>query len=485
MSVLVRPETGSSSGSEATGAPTSEVPGSAATRSGRAWWVWLVVVGLVGLGIRLGTVFGRPHRVPGGDAYYYHHAANLLVAGKGFIDPWRYYIHSAHHHVQTASWPPLFVFILAATSLVGFKSFFAHRVWCCAIGAAAVVATGVAGRRIAGRRVGLIAAFVVAIYPNIWMSDELALSECLTPLLIAVILLAAYRFWARPRWTSATVLGVVLGASVLARDELALLVPFILIPLALLARLPWRRRLAFAGVGTLAALVVVAPWVGYNMSRFEKPVYISNGLGVTLASANCDTTWSGRFEGYWSLTCALAAPVNPNADESVRESQARSYALHYIHKHEGRLLPVELARLGRAFGAFHPMWQVRLDAFIETRPYHWAVVGLGMYYALAALAVGGTVILRRRRVPVFPLWAVGLDVVASVLVTFGQTRYRTPFEVCLALLAAVQLEWLWALVRQRLPGTSSALRLAPTPVPVSARAQVAARAGVPTSPTGP
>ncbi len=126
-----------------------------------------------------------------------------------------------------------------------------------------------------------------------------------------------------------------------------------------------------------------------------------------------------------------------------RPARPSRYALHYIRAHESRLWRVELARLGRAFGAFHPVSQVQLDYYVETRPYHWALVGLGMYYALFALSLGGTVVLRRRRVPVFPLWAVGLDVVATVLVSFGNTRYRTPFEVTLALLAAVQLDALW------------------------------------------
>ena len=84
---------------------------------------------------------------------------------------------------------------------------------------------------------------------------------------------------------------------------------------------------------------------------------------------------------------------------------------------------------------------------METRPYHWALMGLGMYYILLALSVGGTVVLRRRRVPVFVLWAVGIDVLVSVVLSFGQTRYRTPFEVSLALLGAVSLDWLWSTLR--------------------------------------
>jgi 4-amino-4-deoxy-L-arabinose transferase-like glycosyltransferase len=428
----------------------------------------------MGFGIRLGTVLGRPDRMPGGDAYYFHHAANLLVEGHGFIDPWHYSL-TPPQIIQTADWPPLFVFVLAMTSVVGLKTFFAHRVWCCVIGAAAITVCGLTGREIAGRRAGLIAAFLVAVYPNIWMSDELALSETLTPLLVALVLLFAYRFWKQPGVRSALVLGGVFGLAALGRDELALLIPLILIPMALLARLRWRRRVALAGLGTLAALMVVAPWVGYNMSRFEKPTFISSGLGITLASANCDETWSGSFEGYWSLQCSLRTPLNPHADKSVQSAEAQTSALHYIRTHEHRLLRVELARLGRAFGAFHPLQQVWIDYYVETRPYHWALVGLGMYYALFALAIGGAVVLYRRRVPVFPLWALGLDVVAIVLVSFGQTRYRTAFEVSLVLLAAVQLDWLWDRLRHAPPPADlvhGRPRRAPSPAavaPASAR----------------
>jgi hypothetical protein len=46
-------------------------------------------------------------------------------------------------------------------------------------------------------------------------------------------------------------------------------------------------------------------------------------------------------------------------------------------------------------------------------------------------------------VPVFPLWALGVAVVATVLISFGNTRYRTPFEVALALLAAIWLDAAW------------------------------------------
>jgi 4-amino-4-deoxy-L-arabinose transferase-like glycosyltransferase len=399
------------------------------------WWVWLGLWTVVGLGIRLATVYSQPDKVAGGDAYYYHYAANLLVSGHGFINPYLYYPHAEHHMVQSASFPPLFIFLVAIPSAAGLKSFLAERVWCCILGAGAIVVCGYAGREIGGRRVGLIAAFLVAVYPNIWMTDELALSETIAPLLVAGVLWCTYRFWRQPTTARAIVLAVVIGVAMLLARALS-----------------WKRRLATVGIGLVTVALVVAPWVGFNLSRFQKPVFISSGLGVTLASADCATTYSGQFEGYWSMPCALAYARSPsvdvNADDSVESSELQHLALDYVRAHENRLVPVTLAKEGRAFGFFHPMQQVYLDSYVETRPYHWAVTGLVVYYVLLALSVGGTVILRRRRIPSFPLWAIGLDVVCSVALTFGQTRYRTTFEISLVLLAAVQLEWLWSRLRR-------------------------------------
>ena len=423
--------------------------------SARAWWPWLGLWTAVGLGIRVTSLFGpgRSNRAPGGDSSYFHNAANLLVAGKGFVNPFVYYSSPVHHQVQTAAWPPLFVLVLAIPSLIGLKSFFAARLWCCIIGAGGVVLCGYAGREMAGRRVGLIAAGLVAVYPNLWMSDELGLSEALSPVLVALVLWMAYRFWRRPTTWTVVALSASVGVAALARDELALLTVFLVAPMVLMASaLRWRRRLGLLAVGALTVVLVAGPWVGYNLSRFEDPVFISSGFGVTLASANCPELYRGPYEGYWSLECAVLAKDNaftPGADESVQSAEAQTYALRIIRSHRSRILPVEMARLGRAFGAFHPLEQVRLDSTVETRPYHWALVGLGMYYALLALSVGGVVVLVRRRIPVLPLVAVGLDVVVSVALTFGQTRYRSTFEIALVLAAAVQLDWFWSRLGRR------------------------------------
>ena len=330
----------------------------------------------------------------------------------------------------------------------GLKSFLAERIWLCVIGAAAVVLAGITGRELGGRRVGLIAAFLMAVYPNIWMSDELGMSEALAPVLILAVLYFTYRFWKQPTLRSAIWLGVIFGIAILGRDELTLLVILVLVPITLLARtLSWKQRFGLLGASVAMIVLITGPWIGYNMSRFKDPVFISTGLGVTLASSDCNTTFFGRTEGYWSAACAEAGTktsyFNAKADESVQGAEEQRYALDYLRAHKNRLIPVTLAKLGRGFGFFHPLDQIQFDAFIETRPIGWSRLGLGMYYVFLALSIPATVLLRKRKIPSFPLWAVGVDVAASMALTFGNTRYRTTFECCLVLFAAISLEWVW------------------------------------------
>lgn len=415
--------------------------------STRRWWTWVGVWSALGLAIRLAVVFSTASKQPVGDAFFYHYEANLIAAGKGFINPFLYFEHIPHEVVKTASFPPGFVFVLTAASLVGFKSFLAQRIWCCIVGAAGIAVCAAVGRDISGRRAGLIAAFLVAVYPNIWMSDPLALSETLSPVIVAVVLLFAYRFWRNPSLRGGFWLGLCIGAAALARDELALLGLFVLVPAAIGAhRLAPSARLKAFAAGCAGFIVVVGPWVGYNMSRFTDPVFVSTGFGVTLASANCASTWSGPYEGYWSMPCALAVPVNPHVDESVQGSTDQAYAMRFIQAHLGRFPVVAAARIGRTFGLYRPIQQIQLDSAIEKRPYHWALVGLFMYYAMLGLSVVGVVLMRRRSVPVYPLVAVGLTVVVAVVISFGQTRFRSTFEISLVLWSAVALEAAWARV---------------------------------------
>ena len=70
----------------------------------------------------------------------------------------------------------------------------------------------------------------------------------------------------------------------------------------------------------------------------------------------------------------------------------------------------------------------------------WA--GLYSFWALALLSVAGAVVLRRRAnaPPLYPLLAPIAVVIATVLITYASTRFRTTAEPAFAVLAAIAIE---------------------------------------------
>lgn len=397
-------------------------------------WVWaLVAIGLVGLGIRVGYVVGW-HDLDsvGGDAYYYHHGANLLADGEGFVHPFAW---DDGVRIAGADHPPGYVAVLAVPSLVGLDSIRAHQLTSCVIGAGTILLIGLVGRRIAGRRAGLIAAGFAAVYPNMWLNDGALMSETLALFLGVAVILAAYRAWDQPTVQRFAVLGLSIGLASLARAEAVMLLGLLLVPLGLWVPhlAGWRERTGRAFIAAAVAIAVMAPWVAANLVRFEHPATLSTQMGPTLDVANCDETYHGPALGAWSFGCATEIQSD---DRSVLDKVTREEAIDYISDNRDRLPAVLSARFGRTWGLYSPLQQLDLDHFSENRPLPAARVGLAMYYLAVAASVVGVVALRRRGVPSFPITVWLINVAITVVVFYGSTRFRAPAEPALVLLAA-------------------------------------------------
>jgi Dolichyl-phosphate-mannose-protein mannosyltransferase len=404
----------------------------------RRWLVWLGLIAVAGLALRIAYVLiTKNPRAVGGDSFYYHHGANLLVEGRGFPDPIE--LLQRHNEVPGAAHPPGYIVALAIPSLFRLDTFLVHQIWSCIIGAGTVFLVGITGRELAGPRVGLIAALTAAVYPNVWFYDSVVMSETLILFTTTLTILLAYRFAKRRSIGYAIGLGVSVGAAALTRAESILLVPLLLVPLALWLRdVDLRRRLRLLAVATGATLATTAPWVAYNLVRFEHPVFLSSNLELTLLSANCDDTYSGPFLGFWSLKCGTQF-VPPKGDASVQARFYRDKVRDYVSDHKSRVPVVVLAREGRTWGFFNVNQQITIDQ-IEDKELNTSRIALGMYYALVAFSVVGVVALRRRRVPLTPLLAVLGAVALTVGFVYGTTRFRAPAEVSLVLLGSVGVD---------------------------------------------
>ena len=141
----------------------------------RRWWLWLGLIAAAGLALRIAYVLiTKNPRAVGGDSFYYHYGANLLVEGRGFPDPIQ--LLQFHRETPGAAHPPGYILALAIPSLFRLDTFLAHQIWSCIIGGATVMLVGVTGKEIAGPRVGLVAAVLAAVYPSVWFYDSVVMS---------------------------------------------------------------------------------------------------------------------------------------------------------------------------------------------------------------------------------------------------------------------------------------------------------------------
>ncbi len=437
-----------------TGLPVPSVPELGGPMRPRRFAVWLTVITLIGLAFRVGYVLlvtvKENSKVY--DALWYGVTANGLAQGQFFRTPFGTTPSAAH--------PPMTSLVLGVVTM----PFGVHpgtglqRITMAVLGAGVVLCVGLLGRAVAGPRVGLTAAGLAALAPNFWIPSGILMSETPSMLLMALILLGVVRLLGRPTVTGAALLGVACGAEALVRAELILFLPTLLIPAALAARqLPLRRRAGLAAVGVLAALVVLAPWVGRNLATFRESTYISTGDGRALLGANCAQAYAGQGLGTWHIGCANA---HPETDESVESSKDLHAAIQYAQHHAGRLPVVMLARVGRLWDFYEPIQMVNLDVN-EGRPVPAARAGLIVYYALLPFALGGIVVLRRRRIRQWFLLVPAGVVTLVAALFYGTVRFRAPFEVCLVVLAAPALVLSARGVGRRIMGWGGAGRHSP------------------------
>lgn len=374
-----------------------------------------------------------------GDATYYHWQALLLGDGHGFAHP--YYWLQTGHVADSASHPPAYSALLGLFSAVGLESATTHRLISGLLGTATVVVIGILARRLAGPRAGLIAAGLAAVYPMLWINDGMLQAESLYGLEIAVMLLLAHRFWDEPTWPRVAGLSAVIALATLTRTEALAFFVVLVLPLSL--RLPgrsWRDRLQLTAVAAVVGALCLAPWVVYNLTRFELPVYLTNSAGSVLSDASCDETYYGTYIGYHA-SCIHDPPLRlERHDESVREDRLLEAPRAYVEDHLGRLPLVATARVARVFGLFKPGQMIFLDWWLEGRGKAASTAGWWSYYLLVPVGVVGAVAMWRRRITIVPMASTVIVVAMAAATTFGVTRYRVPVDVVLVTLAGVGVD---------------------------------------------
>jgi hypothetical protein len=217
--------------------------------------------------------------------FYLHnevaHIASALVAGAGYSSPW-----STTHIAPTAQQPPVYPLLLAGV----FRIFGAYTktsaVVALAINAAAAAATAallpdLAGRCLGDRRTGVLAAWIMALWPYEAILSLQLWNQALAGLaLVAFVwmLVALARSQQQRAWFG---LGCFSGATVLL--NVALLLP-VACAFAGKTRFARKALLALAGF-----LLLLTPWTIRNWMVFGRIIPLRDNFGFEV--------WVGNHEG--------------------------------------------------------------------------------------------------------------------------------------------------------------------------------------------
>ncbi|CAN5673492.1 hypothetical protein BH10ACT1_BH10ACT1_13930 [soil metagenome] len=412
----------------------------------------LVVVAFV---VRIDLLRNTATPIPPGalsDAGAYRLLGANLADGKGYVRPFDLQLEG--RSIATAEYPPGYPVFLAAADKAGVTSEDGQRSLLCLLGSLTVGLVGLIARRLGGDAVGLLAAAVAALHPSLWSTDTSPLAEPLAAFLGMAAVLAALAVHDDPRRSRWIVLGVVAGLGGLVRSELLLMGPLLLVPSGWRLAADRRLRVASVAIGLAAMAAVLAPWTVRNAVTFHELVPVSNNLGSVARGANCDGAYHGDYLGLWvtnvstdggdqvdpSGRCFTGFDLEHGQNEAQSAAQLRGAGVSYARHHLGEVPRVVAARVGRTVGLYRFDQQTNF-ATLEGRTARWDRWGTRLFQALAVVALLGAVVPWRRRAE-GPRWMVVVPLVAvsaTVVVTYGNLRFRAVADPAVVILAALAL----------------------------------------------
>lgn len=313
------------------------------------------------------------------------------------------------------------------------------------LGVGAVALTFEVGRRLVDNKVGLVAAAIVALWPNLIFHTAVMLTETLFIFLVmaALLLLVALPATAtRIGWRRLVAFGAVVGLSALVRPISLGFLP-VLVIVFVVARFGWPAALRYAGIVALTVVLVLLPWTIRNVRATHSLVVISTNLGDNL----CMSRHAGATGGYQSgSACIVRAGKlkQPEYEVEVNNTNIRR-AARFVRDH-----PLTEAKLV-FLRAYHTVENDHdgllasesygTDRFVPSGLQRFLEIFADVYFFVAlALAVVAVPMFMRRDQPWRLLFLVTAAVLAvQPLVFFGDPRFHVPVLPFVAVLAAATI----------------------------------------------
>ncbi len=418
----------------------------------------LVVIGLTALGllVRLAHFF----QIEANDPYFYFPS----------VDPGVY--HEWATRIAGGEWlgddvfflAPLYPYTLGVLYKITGASIYAARLFQLVIGAGSCALIYLLGKRTLGAATGALAALTWSVYSmSVFYDGVLLVAAIQTPLNL-LLALALVRASSRPGILNWALAGALLGISALARPNVLLLV----IPI-----LPWmyfsfRRRLSrmrlvvmvlVFGVSTCAVVLpvtfrnlVVGDDIVLISAQGGANFYIGNGPGATGVFRVPSVFPPTRADDPMQQRLAYAKVAKGDLGEDLAPSEISRYwwnrASSHIAAHPDQWIRLMGLKLGLFFNEFE---SGNSRDYPSSRNFSSVLrLPLPTFGLVAPLALLGMALAwKKKGAMVFPLYAMVLTYVVSLMIFFVLSHYRMPVAPFLVLFAAYGVIWAAGKIRER------------------------------------
>lgn len=383
-----------------------------------------------------------------GDQFSYFHYGSEIARGNGYIS----YITGEATGYYPIGYPALLgiLYFVVLHTPIPDNLLLATTLFHVVLSTASVGLLFLVGRRVGSVRVGLVAAGVLAVFPNmVFQVATVQLETTFVFLVLAALVVLLEHDWSggAPSGQRLLAFGVVLGVGVIVRPFVAVLLVGLMAALATRG-LDWRSIAAKVAIPVAVVGLMSVPWTVRNLVQLDSFVPSSTNMGDTLClDRNLDAQGGFRFADHDG--CA-----DPGLAEVPRNQENTGKAIEFVLDHPDRELLQIVRRARFIFRDDHDGIQAVQTlgggAFLSERVVEVAEpVADWYFFAVGALAVVGLpTFARRRRRPELLLVAsglVGLTVIPLLL--WGNPRFHLPITPFLALSTALALDAAWRRMR--------------------------------------
>lgn len=405
-----------------------------------ATWSLIALAALVGLALRLlwGFTVDQPPQGLHDPARYVGYG-RVIADGQGMIEPLTgrpsaYYPPGYPWFVGMVTWLGSPISDSVVTLVVVVQAF---------LGAASSILGALVARAVAGRRAAVVAAFALALYPNLVFHSGAVLGETLYNFLfLGFLAVLATATWpdGLTRWRVLGA-GATLGLAVMVRPISLAILPVIALAWWV-ATHDWRVVLRSTAVVTVAVAACIVPWTVRNAIRMDAFVPISTNTGDNLCIGHARGA-TGAFT--FPPDCLIDATLMKGPESEVEADQEKvRIALDAIRSDPGRQPGLVRKRFSYTWlrngdhDALVAIQSFGKDPFLGAdREQRLADLADVAYWIVCAVGVAGALVLLWRRRGVDVLLVGSAVMTAAVpLAFFGDSRFKVPVIPLLIIIGA-------------------------------------------------